>query len=169
MTRWTGHGRDLAAARADFGSGDWLDRSTGGNPQARPGAADCTIDWSRLPEEQAVRVLEAVATDHFGTNPDHVCILQVDNTTGADCSRPFSYLDNDGAVSAGRCVFSSYVHGVIASPALRAVVLKHIGATSAGGAYTASVDMALDEVAAAIVDYLDVDALPALATQGAES
>lgn len=75
MSRWTWHGGGLAAARAHFGEGDWLDLSTGINPHAWPGAAELAIDWRRLPEEGDLRRLEEAAAMHFGASPDNVCAL----------------------------------------------------------------------------------------------
>lgn len=75
MSRWTWHGGGLAAARAHFGEGDWLDLSTGINPHAWPGAAELAIDWCRLPDEADLRALEEAAARHFGADPENVCAL----------------------------------------------------------------------------------------------
>jgi adenosylcobyric acid synthase len=96
--------------------------------------------------------------------------MHVGKTTGADCARAFARLDgerDDGAARADGRVLGSYVHGLFASPALRSALLESIGVTCAGGDYTASVDAALDEIAAAMEEHLDVEALLALATKGA--
>lgn len=75
MSRWTWHGGGLAAARAHFGEGDWLDLSTGINPHAWPGADAVPIDWRRLPDEADLAALEQAAAAHFGLSPDHVCAV----------------------------------------------------------------------------------------------
>jgi cobalamin biosynthetic protein CobC len=75
MTRWTWHGGGLEAAKRHFGEGDWLDLSTGINPQPWPGAADLPIDWQRLPEPEALAALETAAAAHFGCDPRHVCAV----------------------------------------------------------------------------------------------
>jgi cobalamin biosynthetic protein CobC len=75
VNRWTWHGGGLAAARAHFGEGDWLDLSTGINPHSWPGAAELAIDWRRLPDEADLRVLEDAAARHFGADPHNVCAL----------------------------------------------------------------------------------------------
>jgi adenosylcobyric acid synthase len=96
--------------------------------------------------------------------------MHMGETTGADCARAFASLDggrDDGGMSADGRVLGSYVHGLLASSGLRAALLERIGATSAGGDYAASVDVALDEIAATMEHHLDVDALLALAREGA--
>ncbi|MDV3458949.1 aminotransferase class I/II-fold pyridoxal phosphate-dependent enzyme [Sphingomonas sp. HF-S4] len=75
MTAWTWHGGGVEAARRQFGSGDWLDLSTGINPDSWPGVADLAIDWQRLPEPHALAELEAAAAAHFGVDPGHVCAV----------------------------------------------------------------------------------------------
>ena len=75
MTAWTWHGGGIDAARGHFGDGDWLDLSTGINPNPWPGAADVAIDWHRLPEPHALAELEAAAAAHFGVDPGRVCAV----------------------------------------------------------------------------------------------
>lgn len=73
--RWTFHGGRLAEARAVYGGDPWLDLSTGINPNPWPGAVDLPVDWTRLPDEAALRSLEASAAAHFGVEPDVVCAV----------------------------------------------------------------------------------------------
>ena len=73
--RWTWHGGGLEAARRHFGEGDWIDLSTGINPQPWPGAADMAFDWQRLPDPDALAQLEAVAAAFFGVDARHVCAV----------------------------------------------------------------------------------------------
>ena len=73
--RWTWHGGGLAAARAQFGEGDWIDLSTGINPHPWPGIDALAIDWRHLPDEADLRALEAAAAAHFGADPAHVCAV----------------------------------------------------------------------------------------------
>jgi cobalamin biosynthetic protein CobC len=74
---WTWHGGSLSTACAHFGDGPrpWLDLSTGINPHAWPGASDLAIDWQRLPDEAALRMLEEAAAAYFETDPAYVCAL----------------------------------------------------------------------------------------------
>ena len=76
IDRWHWHGGGLGAARAYFGDGDapWIDLSTGINPHAWP-IPPLAIDWARLPDDAALRALEAAAAAHFGVDPAIVCAL----------------------------------------------------------------------------------------------
>ena len=75
--RWTWHGGGIAAARAQFGdvAAPWLDLSTGINPHRWHGVNDCLINWNDLPDDGALRGLEATAAAYFGCEPEHVCAL----------------------------------------------------------------------------------------------
>lgn len=72
---WTWHGGDIEAARQHFGDGDWIDLSTGINPQPWPAATDIAVDWQRLPGTRALARLEAVAAAFFGVDPRFVCAV----------------------------------------------------------------------------------------------
>lgn len=72
---WTWHGGGLEAGRQHFGDGDWIDLSTGINPQPWPAAADMAVDWQRLPGTQALARLEAVAAAFFGVDARFVCAV----------------------------------------------------------------------------------------------
>jgi cobalamin biosynthesis protein CobC len=69
------HGGNLAAARARFGDGPWLDLSTGINPLPWPVPGDLAIDLGPLPDPSLLADLEAAAAAHFGVAPDHVCAI----------------------------------------------------------------------------------------------
>lgn len=69
------HGGNLAAARARYGDGDWLDLSTGIHPLAWPVPADLPIDLHPLPEPAALTALEEAAAAHFGVGPAHLCAV----------------------------------------------------------------------------------------------
>ena len=72
---WTWHGGGIEAAKRHFGGDDWVDLSTGINPNPWPGAATMAFDWRRLPESGHLARLERVAADHFGVGPRHVCAV----------------------------------------------------------------------------------------------
>lgn len=69
------HGGNLAAARARFGAGDWLDLSTGINPVPWPIPETLRPDPAPLPSPAALADLEAAAAAHFGVAPDQVCAV----------------------------------------------------------------------------------------------
>ncbi|WP_298400967.1 threonine-phosphate decarboxylase [Sphingobium sp.] len=74
---WTYHGGRLDAARRHFGGGDadWIDLSTGINPNPWPIEGAGAIDWASLPDEAALADLEARAGRYFGVDAGHVCAL----------------------------------------------------------------------------------------------
>jgi len=66
------HGGRVASARALFGSGDWIDMSTGIAPWAWP-ATPALSDLTRLPEPEEIAALEAAAAAAFGvSDPSNV-------------------------------------------------------------------------------------------------
>jgi adenosylcobyric acid synthase len=96
--------------------------------------------------------------------------MHMGETTGPDSARPFALFDDgraDGAISADGGVLGSYVHGLLADAAIRRALLARIGAAGAGRDYRASVDDALDAIAAVLEAEIDVGALLALAGEAA--
>ena len=88
--------------------------------------------------------------------------MHIGETTGADVARPLARFDDgcvDGAISSDGLVAGSYVHGLLADPAQRAVWLRRIGGEGGGVDYRASVDTALDAIAATLEAHLDIDAI----------
>lgn len=69
------HGGNLAAARARFGDGDWLDLSTGINARPWPVPGDLSLELGPLPSPAALADLEAAAAAHFGVGPENVCAV----------------------------------------------------------------------------------------------
>lgn len=72
---WMWHGGSVEAAKRHFGGNDWLDLSTGINPNPWRGADDIAIDWQRLPDTDALPRLEEVAARFFGVAAEHVCAV----------------------------------------------------------------------------------------------
>jgi adenosylcobyric acid synthase len=60
-------------------------------------------------------------------------------------------------------VFGSYVHGLLADAEQRRALLSRMGAEAGGRDYGSSVEAALDQIACALEEHLDIDALMALA------
>ncbi|WP_428429095.1 cobyric acid synthase [Pararhizobium sp.] len=83
--------------------------------------------------------------------------IHLGRTTGADCARPAVIIDGrpDGAVSANGMVSGTYLHGLFASDAYRAALLKSFGIEGGGENYRLSVDRALDDVAAELEAVLE--------------
>lgn len=70
---FTHHGGRLARACARYGGvpQDWLDLSTGINPNGWSPPPDLAVDWHRLPEPEEQLLLETTAARHFGCDSRH--------------------------------------------------------------------------------------------------
>ncbi|TDI61880.1 MAG: cobyric acid synthase [Alphaproteobacteria bacterium] len=87
-------------------------------------------------------------------------------TSGPDTDRSFLFVDDQpvGAVSEDGLVFGSYVHGLFRSDAFRVNFLRSLGLQVSDDLdYAASVETALDDLANALEQHLDVDAILSLA------
>ena len=94
--------------------------------------------------------------------------MHMGKTEGQDTDRPLAVFEDgrtDGAISTDGLVMGSYIHGLLADPRQRSALLARIGIEGGGRDYHASVDIALDEIAAALEQHLDVDALIAVSEQ----
>ena len=78
LATFCAHGGRVAAARALFGGGDWIDLSTGIAPWAWP-VADVPLALERLPEPAEILALEAAAARAFG-NIDPARVIAVPGT-----------------------------------------------------------------------------------------
>lgn len=84
-------------------------------------------------------------------------------THGPDCARPFARIpDPDGAISRDGRVMGTYLHGVFSDDHFRAAFLARLGVRS-GMDYEAGVDQVLDELAAHLEKYANIDAIFGLA------
>ncbi|PJE30133.1 Threonine-phosphate decarboxylase [Pseudooceanicola marinus] len=83
------HGGDLDAARAEFGGNrdDWLDLSTGINPEPYPLPAFTAADWAALPDAEAQAALIAAAR-RFWSVPDEAAVLAVPGASAAIAQVP---------------------------------------------------------------------------------
>ncbi len=88
--------------------------------------------------------------------------MHVGETFGADCARPvLRFVDGrvDGAASRDGRVMGAYAHGLFANDALRAALLRQLGAGASKLHYEDSIDAALDALADHCARHLDLDAL----------
>jgi len=98
--------------------------------------------------------------------PFHGYEMHMGRTSGPDTQRPFAVFSDgrhDGAINAAGMVFGSYVHGVLADSELRRALLSRMEVEAGGVDYGFSVEAALDEIASALEEHLDIDALVELA------
>ncbi|TAJ31227.1 cobyric acid synthase [Bosea sp. (in: a-proteobacteria)] len=92
--------------------------------------------------------------------------IHLGRTEGPDTERaPFTVGGRpEGAASRDGRVAGSYLHGVLASDAIRAAWLRRLnGREGSGARYEESVEETLDALAAHLAEHLDIDALLALA------
>jgi adenosylcobyric acid synthase len=95
--------------------------------------------------------------------------MHMGETTGPGTGRPAAHRADgspEGATSADGLVSGSYVHGLLGLAEQRAVWLARIGAESVGPDHAASIDDALDAIAATLEQHLDLDAMLALSQRG---
>ncbi|TPG52954.1 cobyric acid synthase [Sphingomonas glacialis] len=91
--------------------------------------------------------------------------IHMGRTTGPDTERPVGHFSDgraEGAMSADGLVCGSYVHGLLGDARQRAAWLARIGVDGAGPDHSASIDAALDAIAATLERHVDMDALIAL-------
>jgi adenosylcobyric acid synthase len=92
--------------------------------------------------------------------------IHLGRTTGPDCARaPLRHDDGrpDGAASADGRVRGVYVHGLLADDRQRDRWLRWAGGAGATATFDAGVEEALDAIAAAVADALDLSGLLAVA------
>lgn len=83
-------------------------------------------------------------------------------SSSGSAGRPMVHLDDgafDGALSADGRISGCHVHGLFQSTAYRAAMLESLGVRSSLADHAARVHAALDEIAAALEEALDVDVL----------
>ncbi|MDI1364763.1 MAG: cobyric acid synthase [bacterium] len=93
--------------------------------------------------------------------------MHVGRTTGAD--KPLLTLDSgatDGARSPNGLIMGCYVHGLFNRGSAREAFLGELGAASDGCEQTERVDAALDEIASALEEAFDIQALARIAGLG---
>lgn len=97
--------------------------------------------------------------------------IHVGVTGGPDCLRPALTLGDgrpDGAMSVDCRIRGTYVHGLLTAGAARAELLSGLGVASDGRDHQVVVEAALDEIADAMEQHLDLDGLLAVARSRGE-
>jgi len=93
--------------------------------------------------------------------------IHMGQTKGPDTNSPMLTINNrpDGATSANGLVSGCYLHGLFTSDSFRRSFLKSLGASLQNSPdYNKSIDDTLDRLGAHLEEYLDVDALFAVAS-----
>jgi adenosylcobyric acid synthase len=141
------------------------------DPDGSEGAATAIAGLGLLDIETVLspqKALKRVVGEALGARC-HGYEMHLGDTRGRGLARPFARLDDgrtDGAINARGNVMGTYVHGVLADAGLRRALLARLNLSGAGLSYEASVDAALDDIAAQLEQHLDVAALLALAGGG---
>lgn len=92
--------------------------------------------------------------------------MHMGRTEGPDRVRPMLTLAGgrtDGALSADGRVMGCYLHGLFGADGFRAAFLRGLGAEASGQSYDATVELALDRIAARLEEHVDIAALLAAA------
>ena len=175
MLRAQGWADDIAAYRARGGSvvglcggyqmlGRTIADPDGAEGQAGEAAGLELLDVETvLAPQKIVRLASGRAI--AGGAPVSGYEIHIGRTFGPDCARPLFELANgpDGAMSADGKVMGAYLHGVFGSDAFRRTFLAGFGHAATGGSYHDGVLAALDAVADALEQSLDIEGLFALA------
>ncbi|NHT78477.1 cobyric acid synthase [Rhizobiaceae bacterium CRRU44] len=110
---------------------------------------------TEMAREKVVRNSGARSTEHDVALEGYE--IHLGKTTGPDCARPPVIIEDrpDGALSPDGCVMGTYLHGLFASDAYRAALLRSFGIEAEAFDYRGSVDAALDAVAGELEAVLD--------------
>ena len=120
------------------------------------------IETTLLPEKTLTRVTAA----HLASGQEiEGYEIHLGASHGPDCVRPFAQTGstNDGATTADGLVSGTYIHGCFASDNFRSAYLKTLGASSSDLAFESLIEKTLDELAAHLEQYLDLDRMLKLA------
>ena len=95
--------------------------------------------------------------------------IHAGRSSGPALARPFLKLEgrDEGAVSADGRIVGAYLHGLFTSNSYRRCYLESLGSEAGGFSYRESLESALDELAEALEEALDVEGLFALAGEAA--
>jgi adenosylcobyric acid synthase len=127
-----------------------------GEVRAAPGLGLLDVE-TVMASEKTVRNSSAWSTEYDASLAGYE--IHLGETRGADCARAPVTIDGrpDGAMSADGKVMGTYLHGLFSSDSYRAGLLSSFGLTGERTSYAASVDAALDDVAAELEAVLDRD------------
>jgi adenosylcobyric acid synthase len=134
------------------------------DPQGREGSVRETpglglLDVETVMEDdKTVRNVAAHSLHHDA--PLEGYEIHLGRSEGPDRARPVALIEGvpDGATSADRRVFGTYLHGLFGAGLFRRRFLAQFG-VEGGGDYRAGVDAALDAIAERLEEHLDCDAI----------
>lgn len=128
-----------------------------------PGLGFLDLQTIMRPEKQVRTVTGKAAIS--GT-PFSGYEIHIGETEGPDLARPFLEVEGapHGAINKDGHVMGAYVHGIFESGAFRKDFLARLGAASDGRDHDEKIDQALDRLANAMEEALDIEGLLSLAT-----
>ena len=133
-----------------------------GSVQQAEGLGLLNVDTELMAEKQTSN-WEAFSTEF--RVPLQGYEIHVGYTDGPDCARPMTEIDGrvDGAMSSDGRIQGCYLHGLFHSDAYRKKLLEKLGSRSTVGSFAQTVEDALDSLAAAMEQHLDIDQMLNLA------
>jgi len=135
-----------------------------GPPQSVRGLGLLEVTTVMAPHK-TLRVVSGVLLP--GRDPFNGYEMHVGTTEGAATCRPLLELSDgtvDGASTADGRIAGSYVHGLFATTAARSALVRVLGVIPGHADHAATVDSALDGIAGALEECLDIEALAAIAS-----
>jgi adenosylcobyric acid synthase len=133
-----------------------------GPPQSIDGLSLLDIETTLLPD----KTLRRVKATHSSSGEEiEGYEIHLGNSHGPDCVRPFAQVSDhpDGATSANGLVAGTYIHGCFSSDGFRRNFLTDLGSRASNMNFEQLIETTLDELAAHLETYLDLDQLLALA------
>lgn len=90
--------------------------------------------------------------------------IHIGRTSGAGCALPFAHVGDraEGATSADGRIAGTYLHGLFAEDAFRSAFLAGLGLAATTTSYAATVEQALDALAAHVEAHCNVEAILSL-------
>ena len=137
-----------------------------GAPRTIEGLGYLDVDTVLAPRK-ALRIVSGRFCDSDAAFTGYEMHMGVTQGT-ANTSRPYlQFRDGlfDGAISSCGRIAGCYVHGLLRDTSARQRVLAMLGVAGGGIDYAASVDGALDEIAATLASTLDIEALLAISRE----
>jgi adenosylcobyric acid synthase len=130
-----------------------------GSKRSTPGLALLDIETT-MDTRKSLRFVSGTETTQSARIEGYE--MHIGRSAGPATARPMVRFEDgtvDGAVNDDGRIAGCHVHGIFNSTAYRAALLASLGARSAGADHLASVDAALDEVAAVLERTLKIDEL----------
>ncbi len=133
-----------------------------GSPSEAPGLGFFDLETRMQPEKQVRTIVGRMPHSDVSLSGYEI---HMGETVGADLARPFLEVEGEphGAATADGKIMGAYIHGLFESGEFRRHFLRLLGAASDGIDHDVKIDRALDTLAGAMEQELDIDGLLSLA------